>query len=374
MSRILILLSLAAVLATPTYAAEDPRGPAQSHAAATLITLDMKDAPLEDVLNAIGKQAHTGFRDTWPADLWDRRRKKPVTLKAEQQPYWAVFKELLPQVGLQLTGGRPRLMDGPPEIAGPSSLFGAFLVVATDASDARKVRYVPRSYQRAEESEAQVRLDVYYEPKIRVISERFEPTIDEFVDDAGHSLKVPKERDDFEDDKPFEPVSEIHIPVADVEGRSRRVAKLKGSLHSVLETKSGTVELKDVMKAKGSSGTQGDWTLTVKDIAAQTKSGKEGYALILTLRSSAVRHGGARLPEYRRIPECRRLWLRDSEGRDFDKHCEGMKRDGKDWVGTFRFTRAKGNPVGEPATLAWEIPVEAEEVQIPFELNDLRLP
>jgi hypothetical protein len=343
---------------------------AQSVTGPSLITLDMKDAPAKDVIDAIARQAKTELA-VWPDDVWGQVDKKTLTLKVTRQPFWQVMKDVLPQFGLQLNshgpGDRLRLMRGTPNhMTGPAHLSGPFMVIATGANESRSIDY--GKPDAATNARTHIDVNVYVEPKLRVLAREYNPFIEEFVDDAGHSLVTPGRGAGRHLSHSRDPLFNININVPQVEGRTKRIAKLKGSIRAVLMTKSDRIEVPQITKAKGSSQSKGDWTIKVNDVTADASG---AVILNVTILKNVV--GAANEEsEWKRNVGFDSFTVVDEDGRPLDKQGHSMSGNGKQWDGNFQFRRGRGT--GEPAKLVWEFPVEAEEVQIPFEFKDLPLP
>ena len=143
---------------------------ARSITGPSLVTLDLKDAPAKQVVDEIARQARTELT-AWPDDVWEQLEKKTLTVKVTRQPFWAVMKQVLPQLGLQLNshgpGNRLRLMRGTPEMSGPAYLSGPFMVVATGANESRSITYGPGGQTNSGMS---INVNVYVEPKLRLLS------------------------------------------------------------------------------------------------------------------------------------------------------------------------------------------------------------
>jgi hypothetical protein len=136
---------------------------------ATRITLDVKEAPLADVLADIEKQ--TGNRLTDHREQFGQEQvPKLVTLKAEDQPFWSVLDKILDQTqmspysfsgeeGLALVNREP----GALRRSGRAVYAGPFRIEAVSVSAERGLRSPDQSGLRLE-------LEIGWEPRLRPIA------------------------------------------------------------------------------------------------------------------------------------------------------------------------------------------------------------
>jgi hypothetical protein len=344
----------------------------------TFITLDVKDAAPKDVIDEIVKQSQLDLR-AWPEDMWKYLEKnKKVTISVKRQPFWAVMKEVLPQTGLQLSthgfGSQLQISRGnPTEMNGPASLTGPCMVIATMASDTKTILYDQPGG--AFNAGTNINANVYVEPKLKILSRTYQPTIEEFEDDAGHSLLTPRQDFSFGMSGQRESIFNISINVPNVEGRTKKVKILKGYLKALVQTKSESIEVKDIKNAKATTHQKGDWTMTVDNIEMQGDPNNQNYVVHLTFINKTPQQPNNGGNNWRREIGINNLALLDADGKELTRQGHGMSGDGTKYTGNFRYYRGAPNSgVGEPAKLVWTFPTEAEEVKIPFEFKDLALP
>lgn len=337
----------------------------------TLITLDVKDAAPKDVIDEIARQARIELKP-WPDEMWKFLEKnRKVTISVKRQPFWSVMKQVLPQAGLQLTTqgaqSQMRLSRGiMSEMDGPASQTGPFMVVVNSVSDNRTIRYDQPGG--AFSSGTYLSGNVFVGPKVKILSRSYQPIVEEFEDDAGHSLMT-REREFVPGvSGQRDPIFTFRINVPNIEGRTKKIRNLKGYFRVVLMTRSDRIEIPQITRAKGTSQTKGFWTIKVNDVTAE---GSGNVSLNLTFLNNESHDKDTR-PEWKRNIGFESLTLMDAEGRALDKQGHSMGGNGQKWDGKFQFRSGQG--IGEPAKLVWEFPAEAEEARIPFEFKDLPLP
>jgi hypothetical protein len=338
----------------------------------SLITLDVKDAPVKDVIEAIAKQAKVELHP-WPDSLWNDARLNPVTLSVKRQPFWAVMKDLLPRVGLQLMEHGPdeglHISQGMADMAGPSHISGPFMVIATGASESRMIRYA--ALENLPQTSCNIGLMVYVEPKLRLLARDYQPTIDEFVDDAGHSLLTPRRVvSHFMDTNSRSASFRLNVDVPPVPGRSKRVARLKGSIAAMILVRSELIEIPDILNAKGASQAKSGRRLVINDV---TGGGNGQYTVNATLFMEP-QPPGVQQPQWQRNVSTDGLKLLDAEGKELNKQGHSASGDGQKWQLEMRFARRGNEEVGEPVKLTWEFPIEGKPISILFEFKDLALP
>jgi hypothetical protein len=349
----------------------------QSLTLPTLITLDVKDATVKDVFERIARQA--GARVAASSDdPWQKLADRTVTLNVKNEPYWNVMKDLLPKFGLvQLDRSRGNSMEfmlgSGPRFSGPSYLSGPFLIVATNVRQSKEIDLsLPAEKQPA--AKISITAQVHVEPKIHLLGHDFEPKLDEFVDDAGHSL-VSDERA-FQtpfDTTPTGPRFGFILPVADVAGRTNRVSKLKGSIRAFLLVKSDTIDVPDLLHSAGVTRQKGEWNLTVEEI-----SPARIRVQAVSNRPATKFPPGGKGPMPQWLPgfDPRDVHVVDATGREVETRSPSYSRGSTSrWQHEFRLEGAAAAAgANGPLTLFWDFPVEWKEIRIPFELKDIPLP
>ena len=351
---------------------------ARSVSGPSLITLDVTDAPAEEVLRAIAKQAHAEL-PVWPEGAFQRGplKDRKVTLKVKRQPFWNVMKDLLPELGLHVAshgrGNQMTLSQGGGEsMKGPAHIDGPFMVVANSAHESNTINFANPG-QRS--SSVSIALQAYVEPKLKVIGRAHTPVIEEFTDDAGQSLVDEAQRRAAMlqmriQTHARESSFSLRVPVP--AGRAKRVGLLKGFVPILAQTKTDRIEVPDIAKAKGSVYTKGGWRLEVQDLAEN--DGQYTLKMEIT-RDVPIRRQPGPPPrnEWRDRLDGDAIRLLDADGRPLEKSGYSMNGQNHIYKCEMRFRR-KDTPAGPPAKLVWVFPTEAEELRIPFEFKDLPLP
>src|SRR5688572_22189881 len=97
----------------------------------SLITLDLTDAPAQDVLREIIRQAHAEI-PIWPENAWEHPplREAKVTVNVKRQPFWAVMREVLNKIPARVAVPGTHnltLMQGKADLQGPAHFHGPFM-------------------------------------------------------------------------------------------------------------------------------------------------------------------------------------------------------------------------------------------------------
>jgi hypothetical protein len=271
--------------------------------------------------------------------------------------------------------GRLTVQQGAGEsMAGPAHLDGPFMVVANNVTESNTIDFA-RPDKR--ESNVNIGLQVFIEPKVRLLGRSWSPVLEDFVDDAGHSLineaEQRERRTETIQGHSREPVFQGGMTVPSVKGRTKKIARLKGYFRVAVQTGSGRIELPDLKKAKGTTQSQGGWRLTVNELA---ENGGGNYTFKFTVvRETPEKVEPGKLPkaQWRDQLSVEAMRLLDADGRELARGGATLSGNNHTWTGEIQYRRG-GTPAGPAAKLVWEFPTTSEERKIPFEFKDLPLP
>lgn len=160
----------------------------------TRITLDVKDAPLTQVLEEFTKQGKASFSD--PTSSFGGPEDLPkVTLKLDKVTFWSAIKQLQTAANIAVypQGGDNqwrifRSGGGPQGIQGQES--GAFLIQPTSSNYNRGVSF--QSANGASNENFSLQFQIYAEPKIKLDAAQGVLTLDKAVDSNGNDLVGPQ--------------------------------------------------------------------------------------------------------------------------------------------------------------------------------------
>ena len=345
---------------------------------ASMITLNVENAPAEKVFQELARQAHTELVPE-PPDLWTQKQWPAATIHAERVEFWTVFRDACRQVGVTPDQGdnfKMRLADAEDKkwILSPAVTTGPFLVWA-ECSE-RNLKHDFADPASAVDRTLTLTLHTDAEPKLRLIRDSAAVTIEEVVDDHGNSL-LPSQQgaepsiSPSGDDGHFWDIAlQLEHPAANI---GTRIARLRGTLHFLAPVRTETLEVDEIMKVRS----------VTRDLAGRR-----------FLFRSAHRNGNGyevKITAYRDgLPEAD--WQQIVNPHDFVRLADEKDRpipftgvsesDGGDRQITYTLqfesqTADKPNNAGRPSDvpgapvkLVWDLPVETRALQAPFEFNN----
>jgi hypothetical protein len=352
----------------------------------SLITVNMQDAPTQDVLNAISSQAHSRITSS-TAGVGAVGDKRTITVVADKKPLWEVMSDVCGQLNVcalpTYTAGKGELdlmslkhnwMHAPHEIVGPFWI-GASSVFRTRTIDLISASNVDDQFT--------VRLLIVSEPKLAV-AQISELTLKEANDDLGNSL-IPAARPDRWPDAVSGSVRADHtietrLSYPDHPGT--KIAVLRGELQVRV---SGDVQqyiVDDVM------GTQ-KVTSPLKNCTAQATCTEQRDALgkyLVTLQ--AIREGLNDDEWAALVNQMDQITLVDADGHPLNSRNHLINAGNTQ--STFKAIYFS-NPVnggaggvvggaplgttsGVPKKLTWNVATSLRTVKVPVELKDLPMP
>jgi hypothetical protein len=339
---------------------------------ASLITLQMKGASPKEVFAEISRQASSELRPS-PVNLWESKPWPKVDLDIERQPFWNAIQEVCGKFGVapqnnmameMVLGDRtagPRLWGEAPYV-----ISGPFLVVCgyinrSHSVDLNQAKNVRRS--------CSVQFMIYPEPKMRVLQGTHAARIEEAVDEQGNSLAMPGMAPDMGFNTNTWPwnMSASLMPQVNT---GQRIARLRGSGRFLIQTRSETAEITEVLSARDITKTVAGKRFKLKEIRRQ---GNQYVAMITLYRA------GWQPQEwnYMMYPQ-QTFRMLDARGIPLMRLGNGTSGGGADQMDIdIQFQRQNWNGTenaGEPVKLVWEVPVQTKEVTVPFEFKDLPLP
>ena len=340
----------------------------------TRVTLHVKNAPAQRVLDELSQQSGLSLRlqqsdDDGPLPA--------VTLDLDNVASWeaihAVARQLhmemyvdAPQQAIMFYPDRRSGLRGTPIVHGP-------ILLAFDFADRPQANARPLRAGQAPPNPDVVNVisRIIVDPRLRVGNTRLQIT--KVSDGQGHSLPAPLELD-FGGSAMT--TGSVLLPPTLTAGS--RLERLKGSLRLQVASKTEAWEVPDILRAKGVTKIVGDVRFTIEEL----KQSGETYQLQLTLspRDPNGRLAGAPAD----LVRAARLRLQDSRGRDLaymgigasggqESHKVRLYFEPASPGGTPGETTAPADS-GAPAKLLGETALETQEVEVPFDLTDLRLP
>jgi len=342
----------------------------------SMITLRLRGASPREAFAQLSRQAGADLRPN-PPDLWDSRQWPAADIEIEHQPFWTALRELCSKFGVspQNSGfsrdmviaagasGHPLMGRAPQVVSGP------FLVVATYihanySVDLNNPQNVNRN--------CNLQLMVCPEPKLRVLQGSYQAILEEAVDDRGNSLINPAMM--AAQMHGLQPGSgniwNLSAYLAVKGEGARKIARLKGRARFVIQTRAEEAEVADIVNARNVTRTVGGRKFLIKE----TRYTPNGPCQVFV---TVYRPGWSPI-EWSQISQTAALRLADADGNSWFRTHAATTRSSNDEIDlTLHFQRINwngANAVGEPASLIIEVPLETEELTVPFEFVDLPLP
>ena len=348
--------------------------------APTLVTLHYKDALPKDVFKDLVKQAGLGLSD-YQTD-YVLRKIKTVSVDYEKQPFWQVVRDLTTRLDLGFAislsprfdqnarGSFLELKEGrDPLLEGPAQMHGGFLVIASNV--ARSAALSPKGTLSADQK-ALVDFVVLVDPKLPVRDGLLRGYGMKVTAEGGEELKVVEKFHQWVQDvsSPFPMMWKVRAAFEAPPGL--KTATLKAELLGfICATKTETWEIPDILKAEAAT----------KVVEERTRFHFQGVVkvadpevpkYVVTLASS----GKGEVPDFGWPPRTqldlvRSVRLADAKGQNWLP--VAWERKGQSLQIRFR-PEPGASPVGEPAKLIWELPIQVVDIQVPIQFANLPIP
>lgn len=336
--------------------------------AATRINVDLKNASPKVIFAEIARQSGVELR-TNPRELFEAGRIDPVDLRLDDASLFSALRQACDRTGLSIQRVGPMrefiLMHGRTQIWGnyPFTEHGPFMVTVRHLQRVNTADLTTNTTTRV----VRVQMNVYAEPRLRVVRSYNGAVLDDARDELGHKLTKHEDPTRYPERATGATWSwALQLPLAMPPDAGDTLALLKGHAKAVVVTRSAAAEIAFDERMKDHTTAVGDARVTVKQVQRQ---GEQNF--IVTL---AVEPDPAKAEDWSKIGLESTFRLVDKDGRNLMRQHYGAA-GGKtitlmfmkvDWNG--------GDPAGEPTRLIWEVPLEMREVKIPFEFRDLPLP
>ena len=332
------------------------------------VTLHVKDASAREVFAELSKQCFAPLL-TMPENLWDQGGFPKLTLNIDHKAFWEAVPPICQQLGVDFrpyNTGMRIMRSGGMQVQGMARVDGPFLIVANQLSYSRTRTF---GQVQGEQTQFGMNLSVFPEPKITVLRSSGTVTLDEAIDNHGHSLvpqaAVPRNGFGGYYYGGLGLYAQLEYPKKDP---GTRIVRFKGSTSFIIQTKVQRMEIPDLMHLRQTTKLINGSQITFQEMK---KTAGDTYQLRLRIAQSNI--GG---PEWQQLVEGvqSRMQVVDSEGNPLDHR--GMSSSGNndsiDMTLDFAHAaRPDGRPTGEPAKIVWDIPTETREITLPIEFKDL---
>lgn len=342
----------------------------------SLLTLHLKDASVPQAIEQIVKQSGLAI---------DASRfttgSRSVTLDVEDKPFWAVLLDVCEQANGVLTARRGGELALVPREGGSysSSLegvrqaSGAFLLVAQQMDHV--VDFTRHPDRQAEFS---ILYTLLPEPRLFVIAVSGPSIPEEAVDEKGNSLLPPPLAADVPDTyRPstrYYPYVQSAIHLRIPPGAGRRIARLKGNVSLLLRTKSRLIEIADPTKAA-----EKQFQVPGAEGVIYPPQIRGNYCNV-RVRFNRVGLSEEQWKQADRLLVATRIHLIDANGLEWSDGGGGAS-----WSNSYRELHPSFSnhiygegptpkTAGAPVKMIVEIPIEAKQINVPYEFKDLPRP
>lgn len=341
----------------------------------TPITLHLKDVNPKEVVAELSKQSGAPIK-VWPEGMWDHNpgglagaifgHKPRVSIDVDKQPFWLAVAEFCQKMNLRpeemgYNQGITLMQGGASSLNGPRYVSGRFVITATGAQRQRWVHYGPPLARQSSDS---LSLQVYVDPRARVLAYNSDPDVIEAVDDKGSSLGTHKgalQGLRETDQRPF--TFGLTVPLQYPDDGYTRLSRLKGSFAVLLATRFETLEIADIEKAANAPKTIAGRTVELK----QVKVTQQGFNYHLQLRRA-----GLPLDRWHNMfNEIQAIRITDADGHAFSGGGGGRLNDND---ADIECSFNAGINIKRPLKLVWEMTTETKQDSVRFEFKDLPLP
>jgi hypothetical protein len=345
----------------------------------SFVTLHLKDATPRQAFEELARQSFTRFKPL-PDELWAQAGQQRVTLDVDHQPFWVAMRELSKKTGVELVceNGQTQLsLVGVTRMGSRhGTVAGAFLIIPMQASLNRTVDF--ENDDPVVEEDFSLQLSAFPEPKLKVIRQNPGFKVLEAVDDKGNSL-IPDEPgpngviDDLEGVMPGSGDGSFMLstPLKRPKKIGTKLARFRASVGFKLQIESRMIEIKDLKTIKDLSYNVNGTRVVLNDF----KKDNDQYQLRITFPMDP--NNPIQMTELQNNIG-QRLRLLDAKGEPMESHgLAGGDGEGNQLQFTMNFSRSMqedGKLSGEPVRLEWEIPTKSRDIEVIFELKDLKIP
>jgi len=335
---------------------------------ASLVSLNVKDAPAVEVLKSLGAQLSFDL----VADNTEWLNDVRVTVSADRQPFWTVMKSLSPQwpvrvatptsdpTRITLQGVGTNYLNERAAVAGP------FLICPVSMQSNGSADLLP-AVPVIKFRMISLQLMVLSEPKLH--ASRITVSIAEALDENGKTLSLPDAGGRMMMGmSAVSPAAMTSVRLSPPADAGKKIAKLTGTIACRIPTRTKHIELADFADGKKHpidlGGRQVDVTVFSHDKLYDVK-----LAMPQNINPQ----------DELALSQSRDMTLLDAAGHPLFRRSFAQAMNGRNWEITVTFAQEgtaigrSDSVAGEAAKLVWELPVEFKEVQTPFELTNIPL-
>ena len=261
----------------------------------TLVSLEFKDTPALEAIEALAQQAPLGVQ-ALNRDEWERREPKTLSGTYRAQPFWAVTRDMLKQLDAHLENsghwGTGAGISFHPYRGEGSALVSSNgpAILALSKADFYRVTSQGDNRQTPTES-LNLSGKLYLDPKLRLLENALVLHLDEANTENGVSLLPEQDRQLGTKDFPIDLTLSLRPPAQN----GGRLRNLTGTLHAAVAWHSESWQVSDVLNAKNQSHTfsSSDNSLYVE--LREIKKDGDAYQIVLVSVQNETDHAQPRL-------------------------------------------------------------------------------
>jgi hypothetical protein len=369
--------ALAGVWLSAAWACAQPASQpiAPDQLAKSLITLHVADAHPSKVCESLAEQSGATICP-WPAQIWTEQGGQApprITLDLEAATFWSAMARFCAAANVrpQFVGGQPGICLVPGSaggmLGGRLDDRGAFAIVASQIARNRAASFADDSMSRDD----RIELLVYIDPAVNVLRFARPMALETAVGNGGIKL-LPRQPGGGEmvglDWHGPRWMVATHARLDLPPDAGRKIARLKGSLRVQVVGRAAPLEIDDLENAARREVSAGNRTVKVTRFQIVDE-----HSAMLDLELTRPREAELLGPSL--LAELRAVQIIDGEGTRVTSEISGGGGNAlrAHWHGRFADARLRLKS-GKPIKLVWNVPVEAQTVDVPFEFRDLPLP
>jgi hypothetical protein len=340
------------------------------------ITIKMDAAHPRDVIAEIS--AKTGVAmDVWPQNMWNNRGDPnlptSISINAEGKSFWEVMQQLCDQAHLRPfnmgSGNAMTLQQSSSGLVGKRPTFASPTAMVVVESIQRNHTIQFDSDDPQPHKACGVSLNVWVDPRLRMIRYGSQPNLEEAKDENGTSLLAAsvssaKPPQNFSSTSSrWELPGGIYVPLDYDPEKSKKLASLKGAVTIMVASEVETFEV-DLADAKGEKKEIAGIEFSVSNVK---QTNRQTNAKVTVVRKDASKEQFEQL-------------LGDPFSSMSFVTANGTHQrgggggGGSDSKREYNMNVAYGNANEKPVKFVWEIPTKTDEQQLSFEFKDLPLP
>jgi hypothetical protein len=334
----------------------------------TRVTLEVTDAPLDEVLAEIEKQTGNHVID-YRGELSDEPAAKKVTLKVDDAPFWEAMDLLLDATGMApypyAADGALGLVDrteGSPTRADRGAVYtGPFRVEATNAAALRDLRS-------SAESSLDLELEISWEPRLHPVAMSHAAADLAAKTDAGADAPASAEGDLFNVEVPadyqqLEASLGMELPARE----AKSLASVKGRLMALVPGRIAELKFKDLATAADVSQDAGGVTVTLNRVARNQSLWE--FRMRIRVASVDDNADASRGWVFQNI-----TYLEDAQGERIDHAGYETTMQNEQETGmAYFFELPEGADIGD-YTWVYRTPAAIVCLPVEYELRDIPLP